>query len=212
MRRQVVSALLLFVVTMSAGMAFGDQLATGSFAYSLSGTDIPRLQLIEAFFAFADAVCQDDEDFRDFFVQEVGLTPDSKSEEILMRAIERARALRFGKNGPGTIIVTEEGPNAINVVERGSPDGPTPQEGEDMDKFLARRDEKAIERARQLADIYFELEQELKEEGFPMVGIETYIDEQIAPGSSLTSDKPMDSPGPKEIAFEEQLKLRAKRN
>jgi hypothetical protein len=209
MKRFARLVLLAFVALTPAGNAFSEGVA-GTLEYSLSGTAIPRHRLIEAFFAIADSLCQASEEDRQYLVQEVGLIPDTESEAILMRALERARELRYGKDGPDTRAVSAIGPNEIKVVERGKPEGPAPRQGESMDQYLARRDDRSIQRARELANIYYDLARELKEQGFSLIGIENYIDSHIAPGSALSSDEPLDSPLPDEIAFEDQMRVRAK--
>ncbi len=173
--------------------------------YRVSGAEVPRRYLAEAFFLVIPTMLDSSPQHRKHYMVMFGIELDSPAETALLDALDRARDLFYGDR---ELIVekstTPEG-GERTLTYGGAGNGSDPFAGvpeEEWDRVVS---EQADRRSRALADVWFDLEQNLAREGVSMEGIEYYLLEELAAGVSLSSPGPITEAAPATDSFEAHI-------
>lgn len=164
--------------------------------YHASGLEVPRVYLVEGFFAVSKVMLSHpDSSFQEWYLEQLGIPLGSDAEWNFRDAVLSAHELR----GVGTLEVTQtDGVDGVEVAEAGP--YPLGKPSESPEEFSAR---KAVD----LANIYSKLTRDLAASGIAPSVIERFIEQEIAPGSGWSSNKPM-TESQAIRAFEDQLRVK----
>ncbi len=171
--------------------------------YRLSGTDLPQVYIVEAFFGLMPAMWDVSPSLREYHLGMFGIELDSPAEAVLDDAIARVQRLTFVDREPTVerTVTPEGGDHTLTHRGLQGPDFTGVPE-EDWEALV---DDHAAWESRALADIWFDLEQSLEREGVPMAGIERFLLEEVASGVSVASAGPLDLSNPRVYAFQDQI-------
>lgn len=181
--------------------------------YRVTGTDVPRYYVIRNFFKIAGAMARAGHGAHDILIMRLGIDPGTNAEQALIRALDRASELENGLAGPKVeerIVEHSLGERTVEATQRIEYDhysGPSPV-GKDEQTFMAQLREHETRKARALADIWVDLSLDLEQSGVSIGKIEDFVKTEIAPTTTMASDKPIETPDGLSIAFESQVARR----
>ncbi len=164
-------------------------------AFHLDGEQVPRYYLALHFFRLAYFALQHNSDTRAALLQSLKIEEHSAVEQALHKALIRAHQLETGESEVSTSYTSESGRQTTVVIGSAEPKL-APSDFASDAEYMSFINSKEIAQAEALALIYRDLEVELAKAGASMAGIERYIHDQIAPSTSMASDKPLDSANP----------------
>ncbi len=170
--------------------------------YQLSGTDLPQVYLVEAFFTLIPTMWDASPPLREYHMAMFGIELGSPAEAALSDAVARVRKLMLGDREP-TVVKSSTAAGAEQTLTRGGLEGPD-FSGVPEEEWDTLVDEHGARQSRALADIWFDLEQSLEREGVPMAGIERFLLEELASGVSVASAGPLDLSDPRVYSFQDQ--------
>jgi hypothetical protein len=147
--------------------------------YKLEGKALPKYNVVFAFYSRAFARYKDGEATYTKFLRELGMEPDTEQAEALTRALLLAKAL------------------AVDVLDL------TPY-AEDREAFYRVQDDWLRRQVHSLREIHGALLSELRRAGYPVDRLETYLEEKVRPGTSLTTGGPDSSSLAIRREFEEE--------
>lgn len=191
--------------------------------YRVRGADIPRFHLVNLFLLglsndirnAEDATLPNADKLYELLLADIGVKRRTGAEDSLRRAAKRFEELEYGPSG--RIVETREGTmtrrdgtvvSKVSVSSHGRGDSPEFDWKDDDKTRKAKIQAHQVRKAQELADIYYDLLEELKKDGVEISGVERHLYNKIAANTSLASDEPMDSPRPYELAFQERLRMR----
>jgi hypothetical protein len=191
----------------------GSPLAPSDLQYQATGDRVPRYFLVRQFFVLANNHYRESRDWHEYFLKELSLEPGTNAETAFIRALERAYTLEYGEDGPivhekeELLVVRGERVPSTTTMVYGRARGPSP-EGKEEAAYRAELTAFEAQQAGALADVYFDLLQELSSLGVSADGIEKCIRDRVAPSTSVASDEPFDRADHPAKAFEAQLRKR----
>lgn len=173
--------------------------------YRLQGSQVPRYDLVETFLTAVPELMEAGPVMHAHLMDQFGIPLGSDAERDLLRAFEEARRLLRGDESP---IIESYSSSTLQEVRKTKP--PSKVEGvkESTEEARAKARARTIRRARGMADIFVDLRGALQRSAISIENIERYMTEQLAPGLSVSSDKPLDMTDPAIAAFESQMQLR----
>ncbi|NJL29329.1 MAG: hypothetical protein HC897_16310 [Thermoanaerobaculia bacterium] len=192
--------LIMLLITLASGAALEAQPATAT-THVLPAQQLPRVYLVEDFFTIAYSTCEASDEMKAYFLSLVGIKVGTQAEDAFMRALVKARKLRFGAAGPNRFVEERGDVREVVEIKHLSSAASPPMTFEESHQQELRE---AVE----LADIYRDLLRELEEAGASTDGIESYIETEMRAGMGLASSEPFDSEHPAwavSRAFEERL-------
>jgi hypothetical protein len=224
--------LLLAVAANSYGQAEDQGTATAGpkslylddLGYHVKGADIPRYHLVEIFLigvssqirSLEEPTIPSQDGFYAQLLAEIGVERGSGAEKALRIAAKRFQGLVYGPNGP-IVEISEENEvrrdgtvvPATVVMSFGRGDqGPQFDPSKDDETVQAEVQAYQVEKAKRLADIYYDLILGFERDGVSPAAIERQLYNRIAAHTSLASDAPLNELRPHEKAFENQLLAR----
>jgi hypothetical protein len=164
-------------------------------AFHLAGEQVPRYYLALHFFRLAYFALEHNSDTRAALLQALKIEENSTAEQALHKALIRAHQLETGESKVSTSYTTESGRQTTVVIGSAEPKV-APSDFASDAEYMSFINSKEIAQAEALALIYRDLEADMANAGASMVGIERYIHDQIAPSTSMASDKPLNSDNP----------------
>ncbi len=175
------------VMGLAAQEASPDSSPTDGLVHRLEGHELPRYHLVRNFLQIAYSLYYGDDASQSFFLTSVGIKSGTAAEQALARALTRVHDLEFGEAGAETILHSTNSTTLSGRPIRDDLGGP---QSEGYEERLASAE---LERATELGEVYGNLIKELEDAGSSIDGLVRYMDEQIAPGTSMASSEPLDS-------------------
>ncbi len=177
----------LLFSTIAAAQQVAGELPDLSYKYDKQ--EIPKHILLHQFLFTLPAYFEQKET-SDLLLQKINLE-DPRAASILRAAADRYLDIVTGGH-PLIVRDIQEDDGSTSVLKYGDSSAPKPVElaGLEGAALTQASHELELDRVRHLAEIYASLAQDLRTIGLDTRGIDTYLDKELRPNTTMVSDKP----------------------